>query len=103
MATAMKFPPAFDAGNVAAVDVISPVPPSRSTCCTSVTPPVVGAVVTVHVKVWLEDSDPSDADAVTVKLPAELGAFPEIMPVVLLIDTPVGKPDAEYDSAVPLG
>jgi hypothetical protein len=65
---------------------------------------IAGAVaVTVHVNDWLDESDPSDAVAVTLNVPAVVGAVPEMRPVVLLIDRPVGNPEAEYVSAVPSG
>jgi hypothetical protein len=38
-----------------------------------------------------------------LNVPADVGAFPEIKPVELLIDSPVGNPEAEYVSAVPFG
>jgi hypothetical protein len=58
--------------------------------------------VTVHVKVWFDDSDPSEAVAVTLNVPADDGV-PEITPVVLLIASPVGRPDAAYVRGVPFG
>jgi hypothetical protein len=96
----MKLPAVFEAENAAEADVV--VPPSSSTCWTSEIVPGVLAV-TVHVKVWVDDSDPSEAVAVTFQVPPDVGTLPEISPLALLIDNPVGRPDAEYVSAVPFG
>src|SRR5262245_13212892 len=98
-ASTRKLPAVFEAENAADVEVV--MPPSRSTCCTSEMAPDATAV-TVHVKVCVDDSDPSEAVAVTFQVPADVGTFPEINPA-LLIDNPVGRPDAEYVSAVPFG
>jgi hypothetical protein len=62
-----------------------------------------GAADIVQVNVWLDDSDPSEAVAVTLNVPEDVGTFPDINPVELLIDSPVGRPEAEYVSGVPLG
>jgi hypothetical protein len=90
-ATAMKFPAALAAGNASDADDVMPA--SLSTCCTSAMLP--DAAVTVHVNVWLDDNDPSEAVAVTLNVPADVGTFPDIRPVELLIDSPVGRPEAE--------
>ena len=59
-------------------------------------------VVTVHVNIREALSEPSDALTVTLKVPA-VETVPEITPVDGLIASPVGSPEAEYETAVPCG